>query len=87
MHLHDTADTFRFSRECIENIGSLFEFAGIDSSKGQGAVFVIHDLERQRSQRLVNINFGHVASLVAFEIDFRLRLNFSRRRKIVHNCV
>ena len=34
MHLHDTADTFGFSGECIENIGSLFEFAGIDSSKG-----------------------------------------------------
>ena len=78
MHFDDTTDALGLAGKRVQHVSPFIQGPGIDARKGQGAVAVVHDLERQRAQRLVRIDFGNAAGRVAFEVDFRLRLDFRR---------
>ena len=87
MHLDDTADTFCLAGRRIENGHALFDLAGIDAREAERSETVIHDLERQRAQRLVRRHNGELTGLVALEINLGLRGNLGRARQEVDDSV
>ena len=59
----------------------------VDTCEGQGAVTVVHDLERQRTQRLFWIHRGNLARFVTVDVHLRLRLDLRRIRQEVNHCI
>ncbi len=87
MHLDDTADAFGLAREGIQHAVTLLDTARVNPGEGEGTVTVVHDLERQRTQRFVRIDNRDAAGFVAFEIDLRLRLDLGRVRQILNHSI
>ena len=87
VHFDDTADALGLAGERIQDVVAFLQPTRIDARKRQRAVAVVHDLERQRAQRPVRVNHGCAAGFVAFEIDFRLRLDLGRVRQKVNYCI
>ncbi len=87
VHLDNTTDALGLAGKGVEHGRALFQLARVDTGKGQGAEAVVHDLEGQRAQRSVGIDDGEFAGLVAFQVDFRLGLDFRRVGQVVDHGV
>ena len=71
-HFNDTTDSFGFTSEGVEDGGSFFEFAGVDTGESKGSILVVHDLEGKRTEWAVRSDDSKFTSLVTFWINLRL---------------
>ena len=86
MHQQHAADTLFLLAGRIDHAGAARQHAGIDAAEGDGAdERVVHDLEREQSQRLLVV--GLADDFVAVFIDALDRGHVDRRRQIVDHGV
>ena len=90
VHLEHTADTFLMALGGVQHLVTRTQHAAIDAHKGQIAVFVVDDLERQACEGLVFIGGDHAAIggfILAF---FRRNLDafaVNRRRQVFNDGI
>ena len=87
MHLDDTTDTLGLARKRIQHVVAFLQGPGVDASKRQCAVAIIHNLESEGAQRLQRVYFGEFTGRLPFEVHFRLRLDLCRIGQIVNYCI
>ena len=87
VHLNNSTNSLGLACERIENVVTFFQRTGIDARKRQCTKAIVHDFERQCSQRLVRIDDYNATRLVAFEVNFGLGFDFSRVRQVINHCI
>src|SRR5690606_6459673 len=87
VHLHHTADALGLAGKGVQDGVAFAELARVQTQEGQGAVTVIHDLERQRAERFVRRNNRFLAGRCAGFIGQVLRLDFGRARQVIGNAI
>src|SRR5258708_3552371 len=86
MHQQHAGDTLLAVARRIDDAGARHEHAGIDAAEGDGAdERVVHDLERQQSQRLAVVRKTN--DFVAVFIEALDGGHVDRRRQIIHDRV
>src|SRR3989440_1108462 len=86
MHQQHAADALLAVARRIDDAGAGQQRAGIDAAEGDGAdERVVHDLERQQSQRLLVVRQAH--DFVAVFIEALDGGHVDRRRQIIHDRV
>ncbi len=85
--LDQAPDTLGLAGGGVEHGVALGERARVDAREGQRTVAVVHDLEGQGAQRRLRVDLRERARLVAFHVDFRLRLDLGRIGQVVDDGV
>ena len=87
VHLNHTTNALGFSSRRIQNGVAFLNLARVNADKGEGAKAIIHNLERQRSERLFRRNYRLLTRGVTLFVGQILRIHFSRAWQVINNRI